>query len=144
MKNKKAAAILVIIVILSMTFGVVFAGSINAAVASVVGRFTSTLDSTGSSVADNSQQEMGYSAIEARQRIDNILASTNNEIRTQLEQYKNSEIQKRNQEIDTLVNDIQTSVNEKKVQKLDEYKLKIDQSIDKEYNKLLKDLIEGK
>jgi dipeptidase len=143
MKNKKFTAVLLVVVLLSVTCGVIFADSISSAVLSVVNRFTAAVDSTGADITNSSQEEMDNSAIEAKQKINNILASTDEEVRTELKEYKDAEIIKRNQEIDSLVNDIEVSVKEKKVQKLDEYKQKIDESINKEYNKLLKDLIDG-
>lgn len=121
--------------------GIVFADNISNVISAIINKVVIILDSTGNSNTNEAGQQMSNSAADAKQRVDGIINNVNSDIDKQLEEYKNSQLDKKNQEINNMITQLQKEVSQKKQEKLNQYKQKIDEKINSEYDKLIKDLM---
>lgn len=130
-----------IISIICMSFGFVFADTIYDVITNVVNRVTSVFNSTGDETIASVDSEIDKMIQDAEKSIAAIEEETKAEFKSELTNYKIAQLEKKSKEIEDMLLNIKEKVNAKKIEKLEEYKSKIDQRIEDEYDKKLKTLI---
>lgn len=138
--NKKTILLLAVVSILLASFAIVYADSLGSVVASIIDRISIAFENIGQDKAASSEKQMVSLANETETTINSIIANAQNELSRELEEYKNIQINKKNHEIELFIKDIESSIEQKKIEKLNKYQQRIDDIIDKEYEKLINDL----